>query len=395
MPNKKIIKCPQCDQKLRVPSNLGSLEIRCPRCNERFLFEGENDFTKEDLKAKYWIRPNVIIISLAIVLCLFLFVLLYPRSHEKKSAIQPTTLTRKKHISQKWIKISYKDLVDRSVITHSGDTVGDIIQKLSQDPNSENLKGLVQPYLERFSFVCNDILMSIKGIKRIPLVNILSYYPVASKRPAWADIFREGHYQLYFNKEIIRVFLKGDSTETLFGKYISIIRHPIIDLLESMDAGIKTIEVYAFKNNYANNELSLGIIPYILNTEKLDLGPKKRTIDIGGLQDLFKQGVILEASEVDRKNNFYLYGRRSSDQTAYGNLLSLSDFAVVYRSIFHYGNNAPYISLDKHEDNRYAKVNFGGLLENTRVGGVVLESDKLFKSLSVGLDPNTNKLIRK
>ena len=112
------------------------------------------------------------------------------------------------------------------------------------------------------------------------------------------------------------------------------------------------------------------------------------------MQEFFKQGVICEAAEVDRASNFYLYGRRSNDQTVYGSPLSLSDFSVVYRSIFHYGHNAPYISLDKHEDNRYAKVNFGGLLENTRVGGVVLESDKLFKTLSVGLDPNTNKLIR-
>jgi len=395
MSNKKIIKCPQCEQKLRVPLNLGPLEIRCPRCNEMFLWGEKHDFTKEDLKAKYWIRPkSAIIISVAIVLCLFLFVLLYPKSHEKKSVTQPTALARKRHTSKKWIKISYKDLVDRSAITHSGDTVGDIIQKLSQNPSSENLKGLVQSYLEPFSFICNDILAAINGVESTPLVNILSYYPVGSKQPAWAALFRQGHYQLHFNRDIVRVFLKGDSSETLYRKHISVIRHPIKDLLESMDGGIKTVEVYAFKNNYAKTELSLDINPFILNTENIDFGTKKRPIDIEGLQDFFKQGVILEAAEVDGNNNFYLYGRRNNDQTVYGSPISLSDFSAVYRSIFHYGHNAPYISLDKHEDNRYAKVNFGGLLENTRVGGVVLESDKLFKTLSVGLDPNTNKLIR-
>ncbi|UCF57963.1 MAG: hypothetical protein JSW15_05815 [Deltaproteobacteria bacterium] len=325
---------------------------------------------------------------------LLLFGLLYSGMQEKGSAAQPIFPVRKKHASKNWVTISYRDLVGRSTITHSGDTVGDIIQKLSQGPDSEDLKGLVQPYLEPFSFVCNDILAAINGVESIPLVNILSYYPVGSKQPVWVALFRQGHYQLHFNREIIRVFLKGDSSETLYRKYISVIRHPIKDLLESMDGGIKSVEVYAFKNNYAKTELSLDINPFILSAENIDLGTKKRPIDVEGLQDFFKQGVIIEAAEVDGNNDFYLYGRRSNDQTVYGSPLSLSDFSVVYRSIFHYGHNAPYISLDKHEDNRYAKVNFGGLLENTRVGGVVLESDKLFKTLSVGLDPNTNELIR-
>ncbi|GAG70513.1 unnamed protein product, partial [marine sediment metagenome] len=49
---------------------------------------------------------------------------------------------------------------------------------------------------------------------------------------------------------------------------------------------------------------------------------------------------------------------------------------------------------DTHEDNRYAKVNFGGHLENTRVGHVVLEADKLFKTLSTGIDPNTHEFVK-
>jgi hypothetical protein len=49
--------------------------------------------------------------------------------------------------------------------------------------------------------------------------------------------------------------------------------------------------------------------------------------------------------------------------------------------------------LDKHEDNRYAKVNFGGNLENTYAGSVVLEADKLFKTLGAGIDPNTHQLM--
>ena len=39
----------------------------------------------------------------------------------------------------------------------------------------------------------------------------------------------------------------------------------------------------------------------------------------------------------------------------------------------------------------FDKVNFGGHLENTRVGYVVLEADKLFKLLGTGIDPNIHK----
>jgi DNA-directed RNA polymerase subunit RPC12/RpoP len=397
MSNHTTITCLRCEQKLRIPSNLGTLEVRCPRCEEKFLWDKKTGFNIENPKVKdssKIIKPILTIMSVVLTVCLLLFVLFYSRTKEKELTHQSIPPVRKKHGSQNWVTISYRDLIDRSIITHSGNTVGDVIQKISKYPDSKNLKGLVQPYLEPFSFICNDIIAAINGVENIPLVNILSYYPVGSKQPAWVALFRQGHYQLHFNNEIIRVFLKGDSSETLYRKYISIIRHPIKDLFNSMGGGIKTVEVYAFKNNYAKTELSLDINPFIFGAENIDLGTKEKPIDIDGLQDFFKQGVIIEAAEVDKKNDFFLYGRRSNVQTVYGSPLSLSDLSVVYRSIFHYGHNAPYISLDKHEDNRYAKVNFGGLLENTRVGGVVLESDKLFKTLSVGLDPNTNKIIR-
>lgn len=32
-----IYKCPQCKQKIRVPRGRGKIEIRCPKCNTRFV----------------------------------------------------------------------------------------------------------------------------------------------------------------------------------------------------------------------------------------------------------------------------------------------------------------------------------------------------------------------
>ncbi|MCG2790896.1 MAG: hypothetical protein L6305_03990 [Actinomycetia bacterium] len=291
-----------------------------------------------------------------------------------------------------WVIISYGSAVDKSTLTHSGERVGNVIQKIPS--YDDDYKGLVQQYLEPYSILCHDVLLYNIKPDTPPLINILAHYPIGSEQPAWVDLFREGHFQLYYNPQLIRIFLKGDNPENIFEKYQSVIRHPIQDLINSKHLSIKNIEVYVFNNDYAKAEIRVNIIPATSAIDDLDLSPKHRPIDLGSIEEFLNHGVALEAVEVDERNDIFFYGRSASDQTIAGQPVSISDIAVIYRSIFHYGYNAPYISLDTHEDNRYAKVNFGGHLENTRVGHVVLEADKLFKTLSTGIDPNTHEFVK-
>ena len=303
--------------------------------------------------------------------------------------VKPTTIDQ---TSSNWITISYAGLVDGSVLTHSGETVSKVIQKI---PSYEDaLRGLVQQYLEPYSFLCNDVVYSISEVDSIPLVNITSYYPVGTLQPAWASLFRQGHYQLYFNPHLIRIFLKGTNSQQSFYKHRSVVRHAILEVLQRQSSSIERLEVYAFENDYAKMEIRLSTVPAVFGIEALELSPGNTAIDLASIDDFLKEGVILEAVEVDPNNDLYFYGRKALHQTIAGFPVSLSDIAVIYRSIFHYGDNSPYISLDKHEDNRFAKVNFGGHLENTRVGHVVLEADKLFKTIGTGLHPNTHRNMR-
>lgn len=290
------------------------------------------------------------------------------------------------------VAIQYGDLVDKSAITHSGETVGEIIPKLPR--YTDELKGVVQQYLEPFSILCHDVLLSRIGPDSLPLLNIIAHYPVGSEQPAWAALFREGHYQLYYNKDLIRLFIKGSDPASSFEIHQSVVRHAIREVINSEHTSIKNVEIYAFENDYAKSEIRLNTIPTRFDVDSIDLAPRRKPMDLAGIEEFLDQGVILKAVEVDENSDLLFYGKKAQPQTIAGYPISLSDIAVIYRSVFHYGYNAPYISLDNHEDNRYAKVNFGGHLENTRAGYVVLEADKLFKSLSTGLDPNTHELIK-
>lgn len=291
-----------------------------------------------------------------------------------------------------WISISYGGLVDKHLFTHGGETVGAVIAQIPQF--DDEFKGLVQPYLEPFSILCHDVLLAVNGPDTLPFVNIVSHYPVGSEQPAWAALFREGQYQLYYSPTKIRMFLKGTSAQRSFEQGKSVVRHAINDVVSNEGTKIDTVEIYVFTNDYATTTIKLNTIPASYAIGDLDLGPEHHSIDLDAIAEFLDEGVTLEAVEVDNNNDLYFYGKASQKQTLAGNALSIADLAVIYRSVFHYGNNSPYISLDKHEDNRFAKVNFGGYLEDTHAGNVVLEADKLFKALSTGIDPNTHRIIR-
>lgn len=391
----ELISCPNCKARYRIPRTERVLTLTCSHCQSVFY---KNLPARKNIRRAKYLLPAAAIVLITMIILLVQFSgkqtpspnkLAIPGSDDQSKPTKPKITGP---ASSNWITISYAGLVDGSIITQSGETVSEVIQKIPD--YDETLKGLVQQYLEPYSFLCHDVLHSISDIDSFPVVNITSYYPIGAPQPAWASLFREGHFQLYYNPHLIRLFLKGTNSQQSFDKYRSVVRHAIQDVLERQSTSIKKLEIYAFSNDYARMEIRLNTVPAVYAIDALDLSPMNKPIDLASIEDFLKEGVILEAVEVDADNDLYFYGRKAPRQTIAGFPVSLSDIAVIYRSVFHYGNNAPYISLDKHEDNRFAKVNFGGHLENTRVGQVVLEADKLFKTIVTGLDSNTHENVK-
>ena len=400
MENKTVMACRQCGQLLRVPTDRGRLQVRCPNCQSLFYWSAhlppvpDADYvaanagrgTEAENKGGNcggW--PRKLKVPLAIAALVGLVGLIQHFSNPDISH------------APRWTTISYDGLIERAVITHSGRTVGEILEEIGRADRtpSEQILSDLQPYLEPFSFVCNEVVTAAKPSGGTPYLNVVADYPPGSAQPAWAALFREGLYQLYVGDGRARLFLKGENPNKLLDQYHSVVRHALHDVVDATDAERIDLEVYAFENNYQKRDIRLDLAPYVVKLTAEDLSPRTKDVSLGGLSDFFEQGLTLEAAEIDNRRDLYLYGKPGRVQTVAGQTESLEDFAVVYRSVFHYGHNAPYISLDRNEDNRYAKINFGGFLEDTRVGSVVLEADKLFKTMSTGLDPNTRLLVKR
>lgn len=372
--------CPSCNAELRIPLSRRQLQVTCPRCRAVFVHKPDTHFFSTFLKTALTL---VLIATVAAAVWQFRNPILDFVNGKRESADISSP--------SNWVTISYGGLIDRSIYTHNQKTIGEVLPDIPE--YADDFKGLVQPYFEPYSVLCHDVLQVVNGPDTLPLINIVSQYPAGSEQPAWVALFREGQYQLYYNQHLIRVFVHGTDPRPAAQEHQSVIRHAINDVINSPGMSIQQIEVYTFVNNYATTELRVNTIPATYAVDEFDLTPRRRSLNLAAIENLLKAGVTLEAVEVDADNDLILYGKQSPNQTLAGNPVTLADLAAVYRSAFYCGYNTPYVSLDRYRDHRYSKVNFGGHLENTHVGKVVLEADKMFKAIATGIDPNTNETL--
>jgi hypothetical protein len=265
--------------------------------------------------------------------------------------------------------------------------VGELLSSLAREGKGTPA-GLadLQPHLEPFSFALNDVAGASSPDGAAGWEEVSDRYPRGSRQPAWAALFREGRYRLFRRGGKARLFLQGEgSPEALFRRERDVVRHPLLALLDGEGRERLSLEVYAFRNDYRRCSLLLSPVPWTAEVTRANLRARGGALPLGEIAAFLSRASLLEGAEVDDGGNLFLYGRPGPPPTLSGAAASLPDLAAVYRAVFHSGRNGPYVSLDRNEDNRLAKVNLGGLLEDTRVGSVVLEADKVFKTLATGL----------
>ncbi|KPL14943.1 hypothetical protein AMJ74_02465 [candidate division WOR_3 bacterium SM1_77] len=277
------------------------------------------------------------------------------------------------------VKIQYADLIDTAVITHSG-----LQLKLAiQDPA---LTGEVQPHVDRYSCLLQYALELIVGPDQYPHHNLIDHYPVGSEQPAWVALLRSGKICVMIdNQHHARVFLPGYNAEIAYEDNYSIIRHCLTALVPD-DGSELAVDVYAYQHDYTTSTLTLFLIPYSFKSKDFPKPTGLVALNLSAINDFCNQGYELIGARLNREEGLVLYGRKGLKQTVDGKAVSIADFAVAYRATFHAGENRAYVSLDKHKDPIKAAVNFGGFLENTRIGQVVLDADKRFKTITTSFD---------
>ena len=286
---------------------------------------------------------------------------------------------------EKWLNIDYSDLVDKSVLLRTG-------QSLGSGLGNNSLKGALQPFLDKYSNLLECTVEMVSGEEQ-PFKNVVDKYPIGSAQPAWVALFRNGRIAAFTDqKRSVRLFLPGTDPQRAYSENYSIVRHMLNTLKPFL--GKLQIEVYVYQNDYRNLFLQLNPVPVEFHTSYFGTPTGKIPLDLNGLRDFFNQGGQLEGAQVNDRDGLLLYAKAGATPTLAGRNVQLADFAVAYRAVFHAGDNKAFISLDPHKDVTKAAVNFGGFLEDTAIGRVVLEADKRFKTITSGLDPNSCKDIR-
>jgi len=284
------------------------------------------------------------------------------------------------------VTISYADLLDREIIVRTGDPLGVALR----DPS---LRGAVQPFVDRYSSLLQPAVQMLNGPDDLPHTDVVDHFPPGSAQPAWVAIFRGGRIHLVADgRDHVRVFLLGDTPEAAYEHYYSVIHHCLNGLIPS-DGHPLTVEVFAYTNDYAASELRLNTRGYEVSGTSFP--SEKVPLDLAALAGYFRQNPILQGAQLSRSEGLVLYGTEAIEPPSLdGHDVSMPDFAVAYRAAFHAGDNDAFISLDPHRDPTKATVNFGGFLEDTHLGSVVLEADKRFKTITSGIDPDSRRDLR-
>jgi len=371
--------CPQCRAKLQYDGKrVGpTTRVRCPGCKHAFYPSVTEGVRKGRGKfaGKYigWIVLLGVIILGSVI--------------SNMSSQERPHLQKPKPIGSQWVRASYRGLVDMNQLVQSGQSIR---EALSDGVNSSHQKGQLQPFLDPFSSLLPHVLDVLDGGPgSFPRTSVIDELPGNVSRPAWAAVLEGGRIVVTDDGNgKASVFAVGASAKQAYESCYGVIRHVLASLLPPDGRSLKVC-TYAYQNNYALCELKLYPDPFVVEADVFPSPAGKTPLDLDSLSDFFAQGYELAGGSLDSGNQLVLVGKKSGKQTLDSAPVELSDLAVAYRAVFHAGDNQAFISLDPHRNPSYVNVNFGGYLEDTRIGSVVLESDKRFKTITSGLDPTS------
>ena len=322
--------------------------------------------------------------------------------------------------ANRWIRVDYGALVDGRRLTHSGEPVGVLLQRLGGRPmpaageRREDALAyrLLDPILEPYAFVLSDALDSTAQPSDLPMVEVGSLWEAGEAQPAWVELVRARRFLLESDGEgHLRACLPASALEGLPGdsppgrddpveaakaaweEAWPVLRHALagerrrLAVRRGGELPVLDVTVHAYRHVLARGAFDLGVVGWRTTVE--DTGPRGGAppLDVGQLKSILDRGLRIEGGRLEASGRIRWFTSQPDPKpTILGRAVTLADFAVAYRAVARGGNGEPYMSLDRAAAPHLADVNYGGRLRDTALGTVSLLADVRFKTFSVGVD---------
>lgn len=288
--------------------------------------------------------------------------------------------------------IEYADLVETTRIVRTGQRLHEILPALGA---SRSLRGAAQPILDPHTVLLNEAIDLIEPPRAgdAPFIPLASWYPEGEAEPAWVALVRGGRIAAFTDGAgRLRLFVPGRDPESAWRRWYPVLRHILTALVP--DSGPLETRLWSYTHNYAQSRITISREPRVVRGRSWAAPANSRPLDGPSLEAFFAAGLPLGGG-LRTGTGLQLLSGSGEPPSLDGRPVELSDLAVAWRAVAWAGDNDAFISLDPHADPTRASVNFGGYLENTRIGATVLSADKRFKTITSGLDPDSLRDIRK
>jgi hypothetical protein len=317
-----------------------------------------------------------------------------------------------------WIEVDYSELVDRRQPTHSGASVGALLDELggrglpaTAGGREDRVRhGLLDPLLEPYAYVLPDLIDSLAPVRDPPWVDVGGLWGPGEAQPAWAELLRARHYVVESDGAgNLRAFLPaaGDAADSRGAAQAAwaaawpVLRHVVAAeqrRLAGREDGptMVAVDAYAYAHARERSTFRLGVRPASLDVPDTRPDGRRPPLGLQHVQTFLDAGLTLEGARIDERGELHLLGSKAGEPPALlGRPLALADLAVAFRAAFHGGLGEPYMSLDRGTSPQTFLVNYGGRLRDTALGRVSLLCDIRFKTFSVGLDIERGEDLRR
>ncbi len=311
-----------------------------------------------------------------------------------------------------WVEVDYRALVDARRLSHSGEPVALLLDKLGGRPRPAPgqrradaiYHSLLDPLLEPFAFVLPDVVDAESGSSGPPFIDVGSLWSPGEAQPAWAELVRSRRLLIESDGAgRVRVFAPlgpaSRATAALDGSAGAgrraldeawpVLRHALSALSAGRDGESRalTVAVHPYDHRPARTRFRVGLVPHRVELENFGPAGDRAPLDFAALTEFLDEGWQIEGGRLSPDGELTLLGSRPrSPPTILGRPVSLADLAVAYRAVFHSAGDEPYMSLDRAHSPHVSLVSYGGRLRDTAIGMVSLLCDIRFKTFSAGVD---------